>query len=156
MQASQKCTLNFFFYISLISLKMCWEFSIELQLTLLIFSFISRTPLIFPLLMYHSFLVIVFWKLREYVHNTEDFINIMLDDKQNKLLQMGVMLTTATLLLTAFIISVGYLSINVRIALFNDIINGEKNWLWTAGGGSIGCIVLYLFAYSWYKYKRLI
>ncbi|KAL4628502.1 hypothetical protein ACB092_05G243500 [Castanea dentata] len=34
--------------------------------------------------------------LREYVHNTEDFINIMLDDKQNKLLQMGVMLTTAT------------------------------------------------------------
>nr|POF06521.1 magnesium transporter mrs2-3 [Quercus suber] len=94
--------------------------------------------------------------LREYVHNTEDFINIMLDDKQNKLLQMGVMLTTATLLLTAFIISVGYLSINVRIALFNDTINGEKNWLWTAGGGSIGCIVLYLFAYSWYKYKRLI
>jgi len=94
--------------------------------------------------------------LREYVHNTEDFINIMLDDKQNKLLQMGVMLTTATLLLTAFIISVGFLSINVRIALFNDIINGEKNWLWTAGGGSIGCIVLYLFAYSWYKYKRLI
>ncbi|KAM3694859.1 hypothetical protein ACJW31_07G087200 [Castanea mollissima] len=94
--------------------------------------------------------------LREYVHNTEDFINIMLDDKQNKLLQMGVMLTTATLLLTAFIISVGYLSINVRIALFNDNLNGEKNWLWTAGGGSIGCIVLYLFAYSWYKYKRLI
>ena len=80
----------------------------------------------------------------------------MLDDKQNKLLQMGVMLTTATLLLTAFIISVGYLSINVRIPLFNDTINGEKNWLWTAGGGSIGCIVLYLFAYSWYKYKRLI
>ena len=51
MQASQKCTLNFFFYISLISLKMCWEFSIELQLTLLIFSFIS-------LLMYHSFSIV--------------------------------------------------------------------------------------------------
>ncbi|KAL8116492.1 hypothetical protein AgCh_022852 [Apium graveolens] len=28
---------------------------------------------------------------------TEDYINIMLDDKQNQLLQMGVVLTTATL-----------------------------------------------------------
>ncbi|KAK9988672.1 hypothetical protein SO802_028911 [Lithocarpus litseifolius] len=65
--------------------------------------------------------------LREYAHNTEDFINIMLDDKQNKLLQMGVMLTTFTLLLSAFIITVGYLSINVGITLFNDTINGEKN-----------------------------
>ncbi|XP_078172555.1 magnesium transporter MRS2-F-like isoform X3 [Carex rostrata] len=32
--------------------------------------------------------------LREYVDDTEDYINIMLDDKQNQLLQMGVMLST--------------------------------------------------------------
>jgi magnesium transporter len=36
-------------------------------------------------------------KLREYVEDTEDYINIMLDDKQNQLLQMGVVLSTATL-----------------------------------------------------------
>ncbi|PON65832.1 Photosystem I reaction centre subunit N [Parasponia andersonii] len=32
--------------------------------------------------------------LREYVDDTEDYIIIMLDDKQNQLLQMGFMLTT--------------------------------------------------------------
>ena len=37
-------------------------------------------------------------KLREYVEDTEDYINIMLDDKQNQLLQMGVVLSTATLM----------------------------------------------------------
>ena len=80
----------------------------------------------------------------------------MLDDKQNQLLQMGVLLTTATLILTAFIVTVGFLSINVRIALFNDEINGEKNWFWTVGGGSLGCIILYASAFAWYKLKRLI
>ena len=80
----------------------------------------------------------------------------MLDDKQNQLLQMGVLLMTATLILTALIVSVDLLSINVRIALFNDEINGEKNWFWTVGGGSLGCIILYASAFAWYKLKRLI
>ena len=106
--------------------------------------------------MYHSFLLVVFLKLREYVNNTDDYINILLDDKQNQLLQMGVLLMTATLILTALIVSVGFLSINVNIDLFNDDINGEKNWLWTAGGGSLGCIILYASAFAWYKLKRLI
>ena len=106
--------------------------------------------------MYHSFLVVVFLKLREYVNNTDDYINILLDDKQNQLLQMGVLLMTATLILTALIVSVDLLSINVRIALFNDEINGEKNWFRIAGGGSLGCIFLYASAFTWYKLKRLI
>ncbi|KAL8505147.1 hypothetical protein ACS0TY_016380 [Phlomoides rotata] len=45
--------------------------------------------------------------LREYVDDTEDYINIMLDDKQNHLLQMGVMLTTATLVVSAFVVVAG-------------------------------------------------
>ncbi|KAJ6310382.1 hypothetical protein OIU76_015166 [Salix suchowensis] len=45
--------------------------------------------------------------LGEYVDDTEDYINIMLDDKQNQLLQMGVMMTTATLVVTFFVIVVG-------------------------------------------------
>ncbi|KAG9144844.1 hypothetical protein Leryth_018976 [Lithospermum erythrorhizon] len=38
----------------------------------------------------------LYW-LKEYVDDTEDYINIMLDDEQNHLLQLGVILTTATL-----------------------------------------------------------
>jgi len=81
----------------------------------------------------------------------------MLDDKQNQLLQMGVMLTAATLVLTTFIVTTGVFGMNVRIPLFNDpITTGMKKWLWTAGGGTAGMIFLYVFAIAYYKRKRLL
>ncbi|KAI7734834.1 hypothetical protein M8C21_030676, partial [Ambrosia artemisiifolia] len=58
--------------------------------------------------------------LREYVDDTEDYINIMLDDKQNHLLQMGVMLTTATLVVGAFVVVAGAFGMNITIELFDD------------------------------------
>ncbi|CAN6685495.1 unnamed protein product [Malus baccata var. baccata] len=57
--------------------------------------------------------------LREYVDDTEDYINIMLDDKQNHLLQMGVMLTTATLVVSAFVVVAGIFGMNIHIELFD-------------------------------------
>ncbi|RWR83497.1 magnesium transporter MRS2-F [Cinnamomum micranthum f. kanehirae] len=58
--------------------------------------------------------------LREYVDDTEDYINIMLDDKQNQLLQMGVMLSTASLVLNAGIVVSGVFGMNIDIELFNS------------------------------------
>lgn len=84
----------------------------------------------------HSFLVVVSWKLREYVDSTDDYINIMLDDKQNLLLQMGVMLSTATLVLTGFVIVAGVMGMNIKIDLFNDQVSGPKKFVWTIGGGA--------------------
>ena len=55
-------------------------------------------------------------KLREYVDDTEDYINIMLDDKQNQLLQMGVMLSTATVVITAGVAVVGLFGMNIGIS----------------------------------------
>ncbi|KAK4258863.1 hypothetical protein QN277_005263 [Acacia crassicarpa] len=92
--------------------------------------------------------------LREYVDDTEDYINIMLDDKQNHLLQMGVMLTTATLVLTAFVVVAGILGMNIRIELFKT--GGMKQWLWTVGGCSAGTVLLYLFAIAWGRHKGLL
>lgn len=94
--------------------------------------------------------------LREYVDDTEDYINIMLDDKQNHLLQMGVMLTTATLVVSAFVVVAGIFGMNIHIELFDDKKSGVQEFLWTVGGGATGSIFLYVIAIAWCRHKRLL
>ena len=91
------------------------------------------------------------------MNDTEDYINIMLDDKQNQLLQMGMMLSTATLMLNIGYCAVEALSMNVRVQLFNiDAQQGTPIFLWTAGSCTIGSILLYILAICFYKYKGYI
>jgi hypothetical protein len=80
----------------------------------------------------------------------------MLDDKQNHLLQMGVLLSTATLVVGIFIVVAGVLGINIRGHFFNDVDKGMLRFLWTIGGGTASCIFLYVSAIVWYKRKRLL
>ncbi|KAI8554622.1 hypothetical protein RHMOL_Rhmol05G0112200 [Rhododendron molle] len=94
--------------------------------------------------------------LREYVDDTEDYINIMLDDKQNHLLQMGVMLTTATLVVSAFVVVAGIFGMNIQIDLFSDEKAGMQEFLWTVCGGATGSVFLYVIAIAWCKHKRLL
>jgi Mg2+ and Co2+ transporter CorA len=81
----------------------------------------------------------------------------MLDDKQNHLLQMGVVLTIATLVVSAFIVVAGIFGMNIHIDLF-DTNNTEamQEFLWTVGGCTMGSIILYTIAIGWCKYKRLL
>lgn len=95
------------------------------------------------------------------MEDTEDYINIMLDDKQNHLLQMGVMLSTANLVASAFVVVAGIFGMNINIDLFNGDSPAEKDigmrkFLWTVGGGTTGSIFLYVMAISWYKNQRLL
>ncbi|KAK8698844.1 hypothetical protein V6N13_114950 [Hibiscus sabdariffa] len=94
--------------------------------------------------------------LREYVDDTEDYINIMLDDKQNHLLQMGVMLSTATLVISAFVVVAGIFGMNIHIDLFDQDKAGMPEFLWTIGGSTAGTIFLYVIAIAWCKYKGLL
>lgn len=94
--------------------------------------------------------------LREYVDDTEDYINIMLDDKQNQLLQMGVMLSTATLLLNCAIVVVGLFGMNIQIGLFDEGIGGTPQFLEIILGSIAACVVLYIIAIVWGKKKRLL
>lgn len=94
--------------------------------------------------------------LREYVEDTEDYINIMLDDKQNHLLQMGVMLTTATLVVSAFVVVAGIFGMNINIDLFDETKSGMPEFLWTIGGGATGSLFLYVVAIAWGKHKQLL
>lgn len=86
--------------------------------------------------------------------DTEDYINIMLDDKQNHLLQMGVMLTMATLVISAFIVVTGVFGMNINIPLFND--GGLAQFLWVVLGTASISVILYFAVIGWCKYKHLI
>ncbi|EFJ21913.1 hypothetical protein SELMODRAFT_53758, partial [Selaginella moellendorffii] len=92
--------------------------------------------------------------LRDYVEDTEDYINIMLDDKQNHLLQMGVMLTTATLVVSGFIVVTGIFGMNIRISLFNE--GTLTQFLWVVGGAGVGALLVYILVIGWCRYKRLL
>ncbi|EES01822.1 magnesium transporter MRS2-E isoform X2 [Sorghum bicolor] len=92
------------------------------------------------------------YHLREYVDDTEDYINIMLDEKQNQLLQMGVLLTTATVVVTAGIVVVSLFGMNIHIELMKDPETDEQARIknlnfWEATCGTVfGCLAMYLLA----------
>lgn len=91
--------------------------------------------------------------MSEYVGDTEDFINIMLDDKQNHLLEMGVLLSTANMILNAGIVVVGLFGMNITIELFN----GQPIQFWETVVGTVGGIVaLYVIAIGWGKKKNFL
>lgn len=80
----------------------------------------------------------------------------MLDDKQNHLLQMGVMLTTATLVVSAFVVVAGIFGMNIHIELFDEKDTSMQDFLWTVGGSTTGTVFLYVIAIFWCKHKRLL
>ncbi|KAK1263943.1 Magnesium transporter MRS2-F [Acorus gramineus] len=92
--------------------------------------------------------------MREYVDDTEDYINIMLDEKQNQLLEMGVMLSTATLVFSAGIVVVGIFGMNIGISLYNG--SGSTQFWETTLGTLGGCVVLYIIAIGWGKKSGLL
>lgn len=91
--------------------------------------------------------------MSEYVDDTEDCINIMLDDKQNQLLQVGIILNMANMILNAGIVVVGLFGMNIHIALFD----GTNRQFWEVTGGTVGgCLGLYYIALGWGKKKYLL
>lgn len=91
--------------------------------------------------------------MSEYVDDTEDCINIMLDDTQNQLLQMGVMLSAANMILNAGIVVVGLFGMNIHITLFD----APTIKFWQTTRGTIGgCLALYLIAVGWGKKKIML
>ncbi|PUZ47170.1 hypothetical protein GQ55_7G142200 [Panicum hallii var. hallii] len=87
--------------------------------------------------------------LREYVDDTEDYINIMLDDKQNQLLQMGIMLSTGTLVVSCAIAVTGVFGMNITIPLYTAATEGV---FWQVTGGIVGATAaVYLVALLCYR-----
>ncbi|KAK7270611.1 hypothetical protein RJT34_25910 [Clitoria ternatea] len=89
--------------------------------------------------------------LKEYIDDTEDFINIQLDNVRNQLIQFELLLTTATFVVAIFGVVAGIFGMNFEIPLFN--VPAAFEWVLIITGV---CGVCIFSAFVWFfKYRRL-
>ncbi|XP_027341021.1 magnesium transporter MRS2-1-like isoform X4 [Abrus precatorius] len=89
--------------------------------------------------------------LKEYIDDTEDFINIQLDNVRNQLIQFELLLTTATFVVAIFGVVAGIFGMNFEIPLFN--VPSAFQWVLVITGV---CGVFIFSAFVWFfKYRRL-
>ncbi|THG04042.1 hypothetical protein TEA_004715 [Camellia sinensis var. sinensis] len=89
--------------------------------------------------------------LREYIDDTEDFINIQLDNVRNQLIQFELLLTTATFVVAIFGVVAGIFGMNFPIPLFDD--EGAFKWVLVITG--VAGIVIFCSFLWFFKYRRL-
>ncbi|CAK8573821.1 unnamed protein product [Lathyrus sativus] len=92
--------------------------------------------------------------LNEYVEDTEDYINITLDDKQNRILQTGVHIGTISVIVNSFITVTGIFGMNIEIEVFHA--EKDKLFLVTVILCTAACLILYFLAMLWYKKKHML
>ncbi|KAK4414002.1 Magnesium transporter MRS2-1 [Sesamum alatum] len=89
--------------------------------------------------------------LKEYIDDTEDFINIQLDNVRNQLIQFELLLTTATFVVAIYGVVAGIFGMNFPIAMFDD--PGAFHWVLIITGV---CGVIIFSTFLWFfKYRRL-
>ncbi|KAK0595410.1 hypothetical protein LWI29_006340 [Acer saccharum] len=89
--------------------------------------------------------------LKEYIDDTEDFINIQLDNVRNQLIQFELLLTTATFVVAIFGVVAGIFGMNFTIPLFDD--EGAFKWVLIITGIT-GFTIFSAFVW-FFKYRRL-
>lgn len=89
--------------------------------------------------------------LKEYIDDTEDFINIQLDNVRNQLIQFELLLTTATFVVAIFGVVAGIFGMNFMIPLFDN--PSAFTWVLVITGVT-GAIIFCSFLW-FFRYKRL-
>uniref|UniRef100_A0ACD5ZGT5 Uncharacterized protein n=1 Tax=Avena sativa TaxID=4498 RepID=A0ACD5ZGT5_AVESA len=89
--------------------------------------------------------------LKEYIDDTEDFINIQLDNVRNQLIQFELLLTTATFVVAIFGVVAGVFGMNFETDVFS--IQNAFQWVLITTG-VIGAFIFCFFVW-FFKYKRL-
>ncbi|CAK8540444.1 unnamed protein product [Lathyrus sativus] len=90
--------------------------------------------------------------LKEYIDDTEDFLNIKLGNIQNLLIKFEMLLTAATLVAAIFAAVTGVFGMNFQTSVF-DYSSGF-NWVLVITG--IGCVALYFSLLSYFRYKKVL
>lgn len=89
--------------------------------------------------------------LKEYIDDTEDFINIQLDNVRNQLIQFELLLTTATFVVAIFGVVAGIFGMNLPISWFDS--PGVFKWVLIVTGVT-GAVIFCSFL-CFFKYRRL-
>ncbi|KAG6393111.1 hypothetical protein SASPL_147343 [Salvia splendens] len=91
--------------------------------------------------------------LREYIDNTEDYINIQLDNHRNQLIQLELFLSTGTVSLSIYSLVAGIFGMNIPYT-WNDDHGYMFKWVVICTG--IFCAVLFVLIMSYARYKGLV
>ncbi|XP_041999876.1 magnesium transporter MRS2-4-like isoform X2 [Salvia splendens] len=90
--------------------------------------------------------------VREYIDDTEDYVNIQLDNQRNELIQLQLTLTSASFAIAVETGLAGIFGMNIPCTLYNiDGIFGEVVGLMTAV-----CVVLFVLVLGYARWKKLI
>ncbi|CAI9118302.1 OLC1v1019857C5 [Oldenlandia corymbosa var. corymbosa] len=91
--------------------------------------------------------------LREYIDNTEDYINIQLDNHRNQLIQLELFLSSGTVCITMFSLITGIFGMNIPYT-WNDDHGYMFKWVVIFSG--FLCALSFVLIVSYARYKGLI
>ncbi|XP_010669638.2 magnesium transporter MRS2-I isoform X2 [Beta vulgaris subsp. vulgaris] len=91
--------------------------------------------------------------LREYIDDTEDYINIQLDNHRNQLIQLELFLSAGTVCLSVYSLVAGIFGMNIP---FTWMENYDYLFKWVVILTGFFCVVLFLFIISYARNKGLV
>ncbi|KAF3789023.1 Magnesium transporter [Nymphaea thermarum] len=92
-------------------------------------------------------------ELREYIDDTEDYINIQLDNHRNQLIQLELFLSSGTVCLSIYSLVAGIFGMNIPYT-WNDDHGYVFKWVVILSG--VGCLLLFSLIVSYARYKGLV
>ncbi|KAF9679888.1 hypothetical protein SADUNF_Sadunf06G0062400 [Salix dunnii] len=90
--------------------------------------------------------------VREYIDDTEDYVNIQLDNQRNELIQLQLILTIASFAIAVDTLIAGMFGMNIPCQLYQ--INGIFGYF--VGSSSTGCLFLFLLVLGYARWKKLL
>ncbi|KAI3990891.1 hypothetical protein MKX01_026075 [Papaver californicum] len=90
--------------------------------------------------------------VREYIDDTEDYVNIQLDNQRNELIQLQLTLTIASFAIAVETLIAGTFGMNIPCRLF-DI---EGIFGCVVGGSLAGCFLIFLLMLAYARWKKLL
>ncbi|KAH9764629.1 Magnesium transporter MRS2-2 [Citrus sinensis] len=91
--------------------------------------------------------------LREYIDDTEDYINIQLDNHRNQLIQLELFLSSGTVSLSIYSLVAGIFGMNIPYT-WNE--NHGYMFKWVVIFTAIFCAVTFVFIMSYARFKGLV
>ncbi|XP_058089657.1 magnesium transporter MRS2-4 [Magnolia sinica] len=90
--------------------------------------------------------------VREYIDDTEDYVNIQLDNQRNELIQLQLTLTIASFAIALETLVAGAFGMNIPCSLYS--VNGA--FVPIIGGTTSICFVLFLIILGYARWKKLL
>ncbi|XP_050211220.1 magnesium transporter MRS2-4 [Mercurialis annua] len=90
--------------------------------------------------------------VREYIDDTEDYVNIQLDNQRNELIQLQLTLTIASFAIAMDTLIASFFGMNIPCRLY--AIDGIFGYF--VGGTSAACFLLFLLVLGYARWKKLL